>query len=303
MILITAVAVTLAWSPQQGLPPDSAVRALLVPRVAAFPDSGKHGTGIVIGLLDATGARRIVAVGVDSTRVFEIGSITKVFTTSALQDMVERGEVRLDDPVATFLPPSVRIPERNGRQITLLDLATQSSGLPRMPSNLTPRDSMNPYADYSVQQMYTFLSGHELTRDVGAEYEYSNLGVGLLGHALALKARTSYEDLVRRRILAPLGMRETAITLTSVLRAKLTPGHSAEGRARACFPRRGDAGGGALVRSSDRTAALPHLWGVRLHLLPQSGGRPDQLRARHDRRGERPRATPEWQVIPGRKIR
>ena len=230
MILITALALTFACSSQQGLPSDSAVRAVLVPRVAAFPDSGKHGTGIVIGLLDASGTRRIVAVGVDSSRVFEIGSITKVFTTSVLEDMVERGEVRLDDPVAKFLPPSVRMPARSGRQITLLDLATQSSGLPRMPSNFTPRDSMNPYADYTEQQMYTFLSGYELTRDVGAEYEYSNLGVGLLGHALALKAGTSYEDLVRRRILAPLGMRETAITLTPALRAKIAPGHDAEGR-------------------------------------------------------------------------
>lgn len=230
MILMTAVALTVAYLPQQGLPSDSAVRAFLVPRVAAFPDSGKHGTGIVVGMLDAAGGRRVVAVGVDSTRLFEIGSITKVFTTSVLEDMVERGEVRLDDPVAKFLPPAVRVPARNGRQITLLDLATQSSGLPRMPSNFTPRDSLNPYADYSVQQMYAFLAGYELTRDVGAQYEYSNLGVGLLGHALALKAGTSYEELVRRRILTPLGMRETVITFTPAMRARVAPGHDSEGR-------------------------------------------------------------------------
>ncbi len=216
-------------SAQQALPPDSAIRALLVRRVAAFLDSGKHGTGIVVGLLDATSTRRIVAIGVDSTRVFEIGSITKAFTTSLLQDMVERGEVRLDDPVTKFLPRSVRMPARNGRQITLLDLATQVSGLPRMPSNFAPRDQANPYADYSVQQMYAFLSSYELTRDVGADYEYSNLGMGLLGHVLALKAGSSYEDLVRRRILGPLGMRETAITLTPALRARLAPGHDAGG--------------------------------------------------------------------------
>lgn len=230
MILITAVALTLACYPQQGLPTDSAVRAFLVPRVTAFQGGGQHGAGIVVGLLDATGARRIVAVGVDSTRLFEIGSITKVFTTSVLEDMVERGEVRLDDPVAKFLPQSVRVPARSGRQITLLDLATQSSGLPRLPSNLAPRDALNPYADYTVEQLYAFLSGYALTRDVGAEYEYSNLGMGLLGHALARKAGTSYEELVRRRILAPLGMRETAITLTPALRAKIAPGHDNEGR-------------------------------------------------------------------------
>jgi len=182
---------------------------------------------MVVGLLDQR--RRVIAVGVGAGDVFEIGSITKVFTASTLADMVTRGEARLDDPVAKYLPSSVRVPSRNGRQITLLDLATQSSGLPRMPSNFTPRDSMNPYADYSVQQMYAFLAGYQLPRDVGATYEYSNLGVGLLGHVLALRAKTSYEQLVTRRILTPLGMSETAITLTPALRARLAPGHDGDG--------------------------------------------------------------------------
>ena len=214
---------------QQSLPSDSAVRALLTPRVAAFPDSGRRGSGIVVGLLDAGGGRRIVAAGVAPTQVFEIGSITKVFTASLLADMVARREVRLDDPVAKYLPTTVRMPSRTGRQITLVDLATQSSGLPRLPGNLTPKDSSNPYADYTVGQLYAFLSGYELTRNIGEKYEYSNLGVGLLGHTLSLRARTSYEDLVTRRVLAPLGMRETAITLTPALRARIAPGHDAEG--------------------------------------------------------------------------
>ena len=217
----------LALSLQQGLPSDSAVQAILSSRVKAFPDTGKYGEGIVVGLLDK--GRRLIAVGVDVDDVFEIGSITKVFTASILADMVARGEVRLDDPVAKYLPSSAHIPSRNGRQITLLDLATQSSGLPRMPSNFTPRDSTNPYADYTVQQMYAFLSGYQLTHDIGDTYEYSNLGVGLLGHALALKARTSYEQLVTRRFLTPLGMTETAITLTPAMRARLAPGHDGEG--------------------------------------------------------------------------
>jgi len=217
----------LVLSLQQGLPSDSAVHAILLTRVSALPDTGKHGEGIVVGLLDQ--GRRIVAVGVDADDVFEIGSITKVFTASILADMVSRREVRLDDPVAKYLPSSAHIPSRNGRQITLLDLATQSSGLPRMPSNFTPRDSTNPYADYSVQQLYAFLSGYQLTRDIGASYEYSNLGVGLLGHALALKAGTSYEQLVTRRILTPLQMKETAITLTPALRARLALGHGGDG--------------------------------------------------------------------------
>lgn len=226
MHFITSLALVLSL--QQGLPSDSAVRAILLTRVNALPDTGKHGEGIVVGLLDK--GRRVIAVGVGAENVFEIGSITKVFTASILADMASRGEVRLDDPVAKYLPRSARIPSRNDRQITLLDLVTQSSGLPRLPSNLTPRDPANPYADYSVDQMYAFLAGYQLPRDIGATYEYSNLGMGLLGHALALKAGTSYEQLVTRRILAPLQMKETAITLTPGMRARLAPGHDGDGK-------------------------------------------------------------------------
>ena len=162
--------------------------------------------------------------------MFEIGSITKVFTAAILADMVARGQVRLDDPVAQLLPATVKVPSRNGRRITLLDLATQSSGLPRLPTNFAPKDSANPYADYGDQQLYDFLSGYELPRDPGATYEYSNLGMGLLGHALARKAGMSYEQLVSRRVLAPLGMKETAITLSPALRPRLVPGHGDTGQ-------------------------------------------------------------------------
>ena len=230
MTPIAALALAVAVQQAPSFPSDSAVRAMLAPRLAALPDGGTRGEGIVVGLVEPDGRTRIIAVGVAADRVFEIGSITKVFTASVLADMAGRGEVRLEDPVATLLPATVTMPSRNGRQITLLDLATQTSGLPRLPGNLAPRDSSNPYADYTVQQLYTFLSGYSLPRDAGATYEYSNLGLGLLGHALALKAGMSYEELVRRRILVPLGMRETAITLTPELRARLAPGHDAGGQ-------------------------------------------------------------------------
>ena len=150
----------------------------------------------------------------DGNTVFEMGSISKVFTGALLADMVARGEVKLDDPIAKYLPQTVKVPSRNGRQITLLDLATQSSGLPRLPSNMRPADFSNPYADYSVQQLYEFLSGYSLTRDPGQRYEYSNLGVGLLGHVLALRAGKSYEEILKERILDPLGMNDTRVDAT-----------------------------------------------------------------------------------------
>ena len=209
-----------------------------------------------MGLLDANGRRRIVAAGVDAGAVFEIGSITKVFTASVLSDMVARREVKLDDPVANYLPRAVHMPVR-GRPISLLDLATQVSGLPRLPDNLAPRDPSNPYADYSVPQLYEFLSRYQLPRDPGASYEYSNLGMGLLGHALALRARMSYEQLVARRLLTPLGMRETAITLTPPLRARLAPGHDEAGKVVPNWDLPTLAGAGALrSTASDMLAFL-----------------------------------------------
>jgi CubicO group peptidase (beta-lactamase class C family) len=212
------------------VPSNAEIRKLLADRVGAE----NNGMAIVVGVIDANG-RRIVSYGslakndnrpLNGDTVFEIGSMSKVFTSLVLMDMVRRGEVALTDPVSKFLPATVKMPERNNRKITLADLSTQSSGLPRMPNNFTPRDSDNPYADYTVQQMYDFLSGYQLTRDIGSQYEYSNLGVGLLGHVLAVRAAMSYEALVRARICDPLGMKDTRVTLTPEMKARLAVGHS-----------------------------------------------------------------------------
>src|SRR5215471_11833244 len=158
-------------------------------------DTDKKAPGMVIAFIDETGTK-ILAHGkrqrdgadVDGDTVFEIGSITKVFTSLLLADMVQRGEVKLDDPISKFLPPSVKVPTRNGREITLADLATHTSGLPRLPDNMGKLNLLfhmdNPYADYTVADLYAFLSDYKLPRDIGAEYEYSNLGGGLLGHVL-----------------------------------------------------------------------------------------------------------------------
>jgi serine-type D-Ala-D-Ala carboxypeptidase/endopeptidase len=218
-------------STSSALPTDAQIRDLLVERI----DKQHQSAGIVVGVIDSTG-RRTVSYGkfdaddkraVDADTIFEIGSVTKVFTSLLLADMVQRGEVALTDPVAKYLPPGVKTPERNGRQITLEDLATHTSGLPRLPSNLHPKDSANPYADYSVEQLYEFLSGYQLTRDIGSQYEYSNLGGGLLGHVLARRAGIDYEKLVRSRICEPLGMRSTGITLSDEMKTRFAVGHDA----------------------------------------------------------------------------
>ena len=238
----------------QARPTDTEVQAWLNDRLVPNTD-----TAIIVGLIEP-GGRRTIAAGkagpngvpaLDSHTVFEIGSATKVFTTAVLMDMVRKGEVRLDDPVAKYLPSAVTIPTRGGRLITLVDLATHTSGLPRLPSNLKPKDAANPYADYSVTEMYDFLSHCELTRDIGSQFEYSNLGMGLLGHALSLRAGTSYEKLVSARILRPLQMRETVITLPTALRSRLAPGHDNAGGPVANWDLPTLAGAGALRSTLD----------------------------------------------------
>jgi CubicO group peptidase (beta-lactamase class C family) len=213
-------------------PADSAIATILRERV-----DGGAVKGMVVGVIDPDGRRRVVAYGssgaaglaLDGNTVFEIGSVSKTFTNTMLATMVLRGEVALDDPIQQYLPESVKVPSRNGRAITILDLATASSGLPRMPGNFKPMNARNPYADYSVQQMYDFLSSYTLPRDPGAQYEYSNLGMGLLGHLLALKAGKSYEALLTERVLNPLGMHDTRVTLTPAMAARFAHGFDAAG--------------------------------------------------------------------------
>lgn len=234
VIAVTAWLLLSSTSAFAQIPSDAEIRKVLSDRIWVE----NLGIGIVVGVIDANG-RRVVAFGslsendnrrLDGDTVFEIGSVTKEFTSLLLTDMARRGEVALTDPVSRYLPESVTVPERNGRKITPADLSTHSSGLPRMPSNFKPKDSANPYADYSVQQLYDFLSGHRLTRDIGSQYEYSNLGAGLLGHALSLRAGVSYEALLRSRILDPLGMSNTRITLTPEMKGRLAVGHKETSR-------------------------------------------------------------------------
>ncbi len=210
--------------------------------------------GIVLGVMEADGSTLVVSAGeagsgakaLGERSVFEIGSISKVFTSTLLAEMVRRRNVNLADPVSSYLPDSVRVPSRAGRDITLLDLATHHSGLPRLPSNMVPADPSNPYADYSVQQLYTFLSAHELRRDIGSQYEYSNLAVGLLGHALSQAAATSYEDAIRGSILKPLGMDMSGIELDSNMSEWMAKGHDQQGNVVPLWDLPTLAGAGAL---------------------------------------------------------
>jgi CubicO group peptidase (beta-lactamase class C family) len=207
-----------------------AIRRLLAERV----DDYRLSVGLAVGTSDH-GNREYASYGyfdtvsrrrIDENTVFEIGSVTKLFTAVLLADMARRDEVSLDDPVALYLPSEVNIPEHDGQSITLAHLATHRSGLPRLPSNFAPANSANPYADYTPEHLYAFLSNYTLSRGVGQQVEYSNLGYALLGHALTRRAGMEYETLVKSRICGPLGLHMTAINLSDARARQFAPGHN-----------------------------------------------------------------------------
>ena len=251
----TAAAPPPATTTDWKVPSDAEIRALLVQRI----DTQHQGVGIVVGVISPAG-RRIVAYGardqgdarpLDGDTLFEIGSITKVFTAITLADMVRRGEVTLDDPAQKYLPAGVHMPTRGGHAITLRGLATHTSGLPRLPTNMLPKDPADPYADYSDDKLGQFLSSYALTRDPGETWEYSNLGFGLLGQLLAHRAGTTYESLVKARVLGPLGMTSTTIALSPDQAARMAAGHDSSQRRVPAWNLPALAGAGALRSSAN----------------------------------------------------
>lgn len=227
-----ATAPALAPAPTAWRIPDAAtIRALLARRI----DQERRGVGMVVGTVSPEG-RRIVAYGAleaggapaTGDALFEVGSITKVFTALLLEDMVQRGEVSLDDPVSKYLPADVRVPTRSGKAITLRQLANHTSGLPRDFTHIKAARLEDVYAGANEAELYRLLNTYELPRDPGAEWSYSNLGVGLLGVALSRRAGVDLETLVRQRITGPLKMPATTLDVAAIPKARLATGHDAD---------------------------------------------------------------------------
>jgi CubicO group peptidase (beta-lactamase class C family) len=218
-----AVAAAVSWK----IPSNDDIRKLLTERMR------HNGVGTVVGVIEPAG-QRIVVFGrsgapdgrpLDGETLFQIGSLSKVFVGLLLADMIGSGDVALDDPAQKYLPAGVKLPVR-GRPITLLDLSTHRSGLPTMPNNFRLEADPNPVEAYSVDDLWQFLSNYQPTRAPGEKFEYSNLAVSLLGRLLALREGKDYETLLKERVLQPLEMRSTAITLSKAMQARVAPGHS-----------------------------------------------------------------------------
>ncbi|HEX3857359.1 MAG TPA: serine hydrolase domain-containing protein [Verrucomicrobiae bacterium] len=167
----------------------------------------------------------------DARTIFEIGSVTKNFTATMLAKMADDGSVKLDDPITLYLPKDVVSPKKNGHEITLENLATHTSGLPRLPENLfaTVKDQRNPYANYTTEDLYKSLATVQLAGEPGEKSVYSNYGYGLLGKILELKAGKPYETLIQEMICVPLDLKNTTTKLSAEQKEQLTLGHNSKG--------------------------------------------------------------------------
>lgn len=183
------------------------------------------GGGIVIGVYER-GVRRTFAYGAARTdSIFEIGSITKPFTGLLLAQMVEEGRVAFDQPVRELISKA-HLARPEDTEITLLDLATHHSGLPSLPWNLRPRDVANPYVDYGVGNLYTFLERRGVGRKPDTPWVYSNLGFALLGHALSARVGVDYATLVREMVTDRLGMTDTGVQLSPGQQERFLQGYN-----------------------------------------------------------------------------
>ncbi|MGC2659757.1 MAG: serine hydrolase domain-containing protein [Bryobacteraceae bacterium] len=181
--------------------------------------------GVAIGVV-RHGVRRVFTYGTaKSNSIFEIASLTKTFTALTLARMAEQGMVKLDEPVRQLLPPET-VEKPGGPEITLLDLATQHAGLPRMPSDFHPADPDNPFANYHAADLYAYIERHGVQKPAHPSFSYSNIGVGLLGQLLANRAQMSYADLVKTEITSPLGLKDTVVSLSPEQQSRAMQGHN-----------------------------------------------------------------------------
>ncbi len=228
-------------------PSTTEVDARVERRVRAILADKSQG-GIVVGIL-RDGQTRVLGFGQarngtstspDGDTVFDVGSITELFTGVAFSRLATEGHISWNDRLKDYLPAGVGAPQRDGREITLIDLATHMAGLPALPSNFIEQDRANSIHGYTKDRLYAFLGTYSPETVPGSTFKYSYLGVGLLGHALAERQGTTYRDLVADLVLSPLGMKDTDFFgRAERLDPRLADGHEPSGasvRARSDFP-------------------------------------------------------------------
>jgi len=185
---------------------------------------------------------------IDERTAFEIGSITKTMTAALLAEIIGRGEIAIDDPLAKLLPPGTNVPSFNGTHITVGNIVTHTSGLPSFPWWRTT-DMNNPYADVTERDLLRALAATQLKCAPGSRREYSNFALMVLSYALAKRSGRDFETLLRERLLSPLGMDDTFI-VTRPSAVRVAEGHFSNSRPTGPWDVRVDLAGAGGVRAT-----------------------------------------------------
>ncbi len=253
---------------------------------AEYFGENKPIVGGVLGIVDgqkyyAKGYGRVSRGGEevpDIDTIYEIASLSKTFTGVLLGEMSVRGELSPDDTLDRFVPPGIRVPRYDGETVTLRQLATHSSGFPRLPpdfwdiANVTPDD---PYRNYTSEKIERFLDTYVSTVAPGSRYEYSNLGAAVLGYAVEKKTGKTYERLIQERICKPLGMTNTAVVLTETMRERLAPPYDGKKQPTDNWDLPGFAAGGGLRSSMRDMLSFARAAAGVFDAFPELAARPD----------------------------
>lgn len=190
----------------------------------------------------------------DAGTLFEIGSISKTFTATMLGMAVGEGKLKLDDPVNRYLPDSIPLLQYQGKAATIRTLSNHTSGIPRMPGNFqaTVVNGKDPYANYTIGDLYRFLHELKLGREPGSEFEYSNTAVGLLGTILQRMYGKNYEQLLLTDVAEPLGMSDTRVNIRGVDSARFASGYDEKGEYNGPWNLSAAFAGAGAIRSTAR---------------------------------------------------
>lgn len=191
---------------------DFDVRAWVDEQVAGTDTLSISAAWIAGGDVETFHAGRVRPAGeavVDADTRYQIGSLTKAFTHLLLAEMAARGEVGYDTPLADLVGDRVEFANPAVGKITLLELASHTSGLPRLPANLPMSNPADPYADYDADDLHKAIGQARAKQPVGDHYAYSNFGAGLLGYLLGEVHGGGYEAALREHVLSPLGLEST----------------------------------------------------------------------------------------------
>ena len=208
--------------------------------ISAFLQDGAtdHGNIGIAAVRIVDGQQEFGAIGplqqetatpITADTIFEIGSISKIFTNLLLAQLVLESKMALDQPARLYLPGDVTLPTFKGQEITLFDLATHSAGLPPIPPEMIFADAENPYRVYSADMLFASLENYQLFAAPGTRFSYSNIGATLLGLAVAHVEGQPFETLVEQRILAPLGMSDTYLNVPEAEKVRFAAAHDASG--------------------------------------------------------------------------